>query len=228
VKQAAPDSPPARRRPRGVQQDPQAAEDVRLPTGVPGAQVTQHFAPIHALMAGEAGAAPIDRLVEQIKQLQERLEPVGSGIGQEVGDAAGRGARRNRWQDAGLPDAVGSLIAGSGTCAGRVSRRTQGITDRVYPSEVVSQCTLPSRPLSVRDGRRQGRCADQRLWRIFSCRVLTGSTRIDRLVDNCGPVVRADVRGGRTSQACCQFERAQESRDVLQRRHVPGSSSPSL
>jgi type VI secretion system protein ImpL len=61
------------------------------PAGTPGAQITQHFAPIPRLVAGAAGSAPIDRLVDQIKQLQEKLEPIGSASGR-------RSATSRRWR----------------------------------------------------------------------------------------------------------------------------------
>jgi type VI secretion system protein ImpL len=114
----------------------------------PAQQITQHFAAIHTLLLGDPGAAPIDRLILQIKELQEKLEPVGRGIGQEVGNveslaAVGRASESLKQSATGLPEAVGSLIKEVGNSAQAVSRGglSASLSDR-YRQEVVRECSL--------------------------------------------------------------------------------------
>lgn len=57
-------------------------EAVGLATVPPGSKVTAHFLPIHQLVAGEAGGAPIDGVLEKLRQIQQKLEAVGSAVGQ--------------------------------------------------------------------------------------------------------------------------------------------------
>ena len=49
------------------------------PTAMPGALVTAHFQPIHRLMAGEPGKAPIDNILLRIGQVQLQLKSLGPG-----------------------------------------------------------------------------------------------------------------------------------------------------
>jgi type VI secretion system protein ImpL len=49
------------------------------PALMPGALVTAHFQPIHRLMAGEPGNAPIDRVLVRIGQIQHQLRSIGPG-----------------------------------------------------------------------------------------------------------------------------------------------------
>lgn len=49
---------------------------------VPGAKVTAHFAPIHALVAGTAGQAPLDQVLALLAHTHDQLQSVGSGIGE--------------------------------------------------------------------------------------------------------------------------------------------------
>jgi type VI secretion system protein ImpL len=210
-----------------------------LPTSTPGAQVTRHFAPIHALMAGEAGAAPIDRLVEQIKQLQEKLEPVGSGIGQDVGDVAtlaavGRASESLKQDAAGLPQAVGSLITEVGNSAQAVSRGglSASLNDR-YRQEVVNECAAavrgryPFTPASATD------VPVNDFGRIFGYSGVFDTfyrQNLDRLVDTSRSSWqwRADASGaavGLSTDVLRQFERAQEIREAFFR---AGSQAPEL
>ncbi len=46
---------------------------------LPGALVTAHFQPIHRLMAGGQGNAPIDRILVRIGQIQHQLRSIGPG-----------------------------------------------------------------------------------------------------------------------------------------------------
>ena len=120
---------------------------VGLKVSDPAQQITQHYASIHILLAGDPGAAPIDRLIGQIKELQEKLEPVGKGIGQEVGNveslaAVGRASESLKQSATGLPEAVGELIKEVGNSAQAVSRGglSKSLNER-YGTEVVRECS---------------------------------------------------------------------------------------
>jgi type VI secretion system protein ImpL len=52
-----------------------------LPMSEPGAMVTAHFQPIHRLMAGEAGAAPIDVVLARVAEVQKQIRNTGGGVG---------------------------------------------------------------------------------------------------------------------------------------------------
>ncbi|MBV9726264.1 MAG: type VI secretion system membrane subunit TssM, partial [Gammaproteobacteria bacterium] len=49
----------------------------------PGTRVTEHFAPIHALLAGAPGQAPIDAVLDKIAVVAQGINSCGSGIGEK-------------------------------------------------------------------------------------------------------------------------------------------------
>jgi type VI secretion system protein ImpL len=55
---------------------------VGMPVTVPGTRTTAEFRPIHQLMAGEAGGAPIDRILGDLQAINQALLKVGTGVGQ--------------------------------------------------------------------------------------------------------------------------------------------------
>ena len=135
---------------------------IGLPTAAPGAQVTAHFAPIHQLMAGQPGAAPIDRVLEKMQQLQQQLSPVGSRRRRHrsvAGDHDGWQRRTRQVAAAGCGHAAASR--GRSGDANRRPRRRQrrgrmfaaSWTTR-YQQEVVRPCTelLDGRYPLVADG----------------------------------------------------------------------------
>ncbi len=120
-----------------------------LPTRVPGAQVTAHFAPIHLLMAGQPGAAPIDRVLEKMLRLQQQLSPVSSrnfgGIDPlEAAKRADTGeiVKSLRQDAATLPPVVGGLVTRIVNSAevNVVAGVRNELTTR-YQQEVVRPCT---------------------------------------------------------------------------------------
>jgi type VI secretion system protein ImpL len=123
-----------------------ARETAGLAVVTPGEQVTRYFAPIHALVAGEAGRTQIDGVLAEIQQLLDKLQAVGTGIGQETGNpatlaAVGQSAEQLKQNATGLPKPVGDLVAEVGTSAQMASRsglRTS-LFDR-YRQDVVQYC----------------------------------------------------------------------------------------
>jgi len=50
----------------------------------PGARIAAHFAPIHELLAGTAGHAPIDQLLAALTRTHDQLQSIGSGWARPV------------------------------------------------------------------------------------------------------------------------------------------------
>jgi type VI secretion system protein ImpL len=121
---------------------------IGLSTKIPGAQVTAHFAPIHQLMAGQPGAAPIDRVLGKMQQLQQQLSPVGTAVGgidplRAITTAGSGELVKSLRQDAAtLPPAVGGLVARiADRAAGAARSDVRGVLETRYQQEVVRPCT---------------------------------------------------------------------------------------
>jgi type VI secretion system protein ImpL len=121
---------------------------VPVPTAsaVPGAAVTEHFAPIRRLMAGPPGQAPIDRTVQLLEQASTQLgtvsDAVGAGNAVEALKSGGGGVTRAlETETAQLPPAVAGLL-------GPLSNRSQALVrgqaggelEQRYRGQVVSEC----------------------------------------------------------------------------------------
>jgi len=97
------------------------------PAAPPGTQVTEHFATLHQSLAGPPGAAPVDRVLTTITQIQQQLLSVGSAAGERSPlDAiaqSGRGdlVKSLQSQTGLLPPAVGALIS-------EVGGHSEGVT----------------------------------------------------------------------------------------------------
>lgn len=114
----------------------------------PGNQVTMHFAEIHRLVSGDAGAAPIDGILRTLQQLQQKMAPIGQNVGESAPDAnsirdIGEITNSLKRDAASLPPALGaavtmiangSLSAARGTGAATVSNN--------YAQAVLSECRL--------------------------------------------------------------------------------------
>ena len=89
----------------------------------PGAQVTDHFAPIHALVSGPPGQTPIDMVLGQIAVVAQGINSCGSGIGQKSAEQCAKqdpGAVKALSQEAKtLPAGVGPLVATIATAVDR-------------------------------------------------------------------------------------------------------------
>ena len=205
----------------------------------PAGQITNHFASIHALLAGDPGTAPLDRLIGQIKELQEKLEPVGAGVGEKTDDvnslaAVGRASESLKQSATGLPEAVGSLIKEVGNSAQAVSRGglSRSLKER-YLAEVVRECSqaVNGRYPFTSSGSMDVTMKD--FGRIFG---YTGAfdnfykQNLQQLVDNGGSPWkwRADASGeavGLGAGVLRQFELAQQIRETFFKN---GSQFPEL
>jgi type VI secretion system protein ImpL len=87
------------------------------PTERPGSRVTAHFAPIHRLMAGPVGGAPIDRVLQLFGQMQQQLNTVQAGAGggspaQVLAQGGGAAlVQQLQVETKMLPPAVGAIVA---------------------------------------------------------------------------------------------------------------------
>jgi type VI secretion system protein ImpL len=123
-------------------------EAIGISTVVPGSQVTAHFARVQALVAGDAGNAPIDRVLGKLQQLQQQLSPVGGGTlggrgAIEAVASAGSGelVKSIRQDAATLPPAVGDIVDSiANRAAGAVRSDVRGELESLYQQDVVAPC----------------------------------------------------------------------------------------
>jgi type VI secretion system protein ImpL len=114
-------------------------------TRAPGMLVTAHFQPIHRLMAGEPGNAPIDAIILRIGQVEHQLRTMGAAGGgnlASLSDPELKEILRSLQQEAAiLPPVMQSLV-------GQIGRRAEGtvvagaatdLTQR-YQQEIQSEC----------------------------------------------------------------------------------------
>ena len=128
-------------------------ETIGISTTAPGSLVTAHFAPIHRLVDGPAGSAPIDGVLGKIGQLQQELATVGGKLGEKPLDAqksasVGRIVQALRIDAAALPPSVGSVVTRVGGLVSAVtSHGIREVLDTSYNQEVLQKC------LAAIDGR---------------------------------------------------------------------------
>jgi len=112
----------------------------------PGSAITEHFDPIHRLVAGEAGTAPIDRVIRQIGEIQQKLGGVGRQVGLDApspvlqADVA-RLARALEQDATTLPPAPAAVVAHIARGARDVIVHTaSGELETRYQQEVARPC----------------------------------------------------------------------------------------
>ena len=117
---------------------------------VPGVDVTTHFLPLHAMLAGEPGKRPIDQLVSEIDTMGTQLDKIGGGVGQtqanendlrELGQRA-ESLQREGSELPGSAKAIGDIAAAIGKGAADATRSSAGSTLRdTYLRDVQDRCT---------------------------------------------------------------------------------------
>ncbi len=118
-----------------------------IPTVQPGLRVTQHFAKIRQLLTGEGGTAKLDGVLQQIQQIQQKLEPVGREVGQTSPDDPKLMASIKLSADAltrsaaPLPPSVGEIVRDLGNRTASVSASGFRATlEERYRQDVVLEC----------------------------------------------------------------------------------------
>jgi type VI secretion system protein ImpL len=113
----------------------------------PGTRVTRHFEPLHKLVGGTPGSAPIDRVLAQLGQIQQQLQAVGGAVGEtnpmDELVRSGRGdAVKSLQQEARmLPAPVGALVAQvGGRSESLVTGAARGELYNRYQQQVVKTC----------------------------------------------------------------------------------------
>lgn len=114
----------------------------------PGALVTKHFDPIHKLVAGGPGQAPIDRVLAQLGQLQTQIASVGGNVGQtsplEALSRAGGGESLKALQReaALLPQPIGAVVSQIGGRSEALAiGQARGELENRYRVQVLNECT---------------------------------------------------------------------------------------
>jgi type VI secretion system protein ImpL len=118
-----------------------------VPTIMPGAQVTAHFEPIHRLVAGEKGSAPIDAILNKLRELQQKVQPLGGDVGgTNPGDpqaiaSIGTTASELKRDVVALPPGIGSVVTqvADGTTAA-VRGGVRSTLEGRYQQQVVAEC----------------------------------------------------------------------------------------
>lgn len=118
-----------------------------LSTLEPGTQVTQYFARIHQMVAGEAGKAPVDAIIQKIGQIQAQLALIGMSFGEmsplEALNRAGQGTLVTslRQDAATMPPQVGAIVTQiTGRAAAAATSAAGSELMNRYRLEVVGPC----------------------------------------------------------------------------------------
>jgi type VI secretion system protein ImpL len=114
----------------------------------PGTLVTKHFDPIHKLVAGGQGQAPIDRVLAQLGQLQTQIASVGGNVGQtnplEALSRAGGGESLKALQReaALLPQPIGAVVSQIGGRSEQLAiGQARGELENRYRVQVLNECS---------------------------------------------------------------------------------------
>jgi len=124
-----------------------AKEVVRLSTVPPGTKVTAHFADIHRLVSADQGAAPIDSVIDKLKQVQQRLAPVGPAVGGVTPtdptaiNGVGELVKALKLEATALPPSIAAIIDEvANSTAGTIRRGVSGTLEARYREDVVREC----------------------------------------------------------------------------------------
>jgi len=123
-----------------------SAPSVAVATTKPGTQVTMHFAEIHRLVAGDPGAAPIDVPLRTMQQLQQKMAPVGTGVGESAADAntvreIGEMANTLKRDAVSLPPSLGAIVTSvaNGSLSAVVGTSSTTLRNN-YEQKVLNEC----------------------------------------------------------------------------------------
>ncbi|MGA2776914.1 MAG: type VI secretion system membrane subunit TssM [Steroidobacteraceae bacterium] len=203
----------------------------------PAEKITAHFAAVDQLVQGPPGAAPIDRVIAQVAQIQQKMSSLGTGVGETnpldalAKSGQGEALKSLQLQASTLPPPIGALVAQVG---GRSESLTvgqaRGELDQRYRDQVVRQCQdiIGGRYPFTANGASDVPIAD--FTRLFGA----GGVFDQFYKDNLAPLVdstrspwvwRAGGSGpaGASTGMLRQFEAVQQIRDLY---FGPGGQSP--
>jgi type VI secretion system protein ImpL len=113
----------------------------------PAARITAHFATLNQLVSGAPGPAPIDAVLAQLGQIQQKVSGVGSGVGDTnpldalAKSNQGEALRALQLRASTLPAPIGALIAQvGGRSESLVVGEARGELDQRYRQQVVKPC----------------------------------------------------------------------------------------
>ena len=215
-------------------------EAVGLPTVVPGTQVTAHFKAIHELVAGQPGSAPIDGVLEKLRQIQQKLEPVGSGVGQTdpldpaTVNSIGELVNALKRDAVALPASVRAVVAQVADRTAAATRQgVSGTLENRYRQNVVRECS------DITTGRYPfvpGSTADVPLadfGRLFGYGGVFDTffkDELEPLVDTSRSpwVWRADASGASVGPSLGMLRQFEAAKRIRERFFRPGSQDPEL
>jgi type VI secretion system protein ImpL len=120
---------------------------IGLSTVTPGTKVTAHFASIHRLVSADQGAAPIDSVIDKLKQVQQRLEPVGPAVGgtnpadPAAINSVGELVNALKREATALPPSIAAIVNQvADRTAVTIRRGVSGTIENRYREEVVREC----------------------------------------------------------------------------------------
>jgi type VI secretion system protein ImpL len=218
-------------------------EGAGVAPATPGAQITAHFARIHQLVSGDVGSAPIDQLLQKLRDVQQRLDPIGPDVGGENPAAAatvrGLGDVVNsiRRDAAALPPEAGAITAVVTQVADRalgvVRDAGRGTLTSSYDQDVLRECreVVSNRYPFVAGSATDVPLADfGRLFGYGGVYDTFFKNRLEELVDTTRPTWawRSDASGaavGGTVAMLRQFEAAHRIRRMFFRL---GSTTPEV
>jgi type VI secretion system protein ImpL len=207
-----------------------------LPVLEPGAMVTAHFQPIHRLMAGEPGAAPIDVVLARVAVVQQQIRNLGAGVGDSAAlTALSNPALRESLQAlqqaaADMPPVFRSLLrdVGRGTETVIMSNATSELEMR-YREDVLRACqeVVPDRYPFSPNSQREVPLADfRRLFGYGGVYDRFFRENLQALVDTSQrPWAWRDRSVFSSAGMLDAFERAQQVRDLF---FKPDAARPSV
>jgi type VI secretion system protein ImpL len=113
----------------------------------PAERITQHFLAVDQLVQGPPGAAPIDRVITQVAQIQQKMSGLGTGVGEtnplDALAKSGQGDALKSLQLAAstLPAPIGALVAQVGGRSESLAvGQARGELDQRYRQDIVKAC----------------------------------------------------------------------------------------
>jgi len=113
----------------------------------PEEKITAHFAAVNQLVGGSPGAAPIDRVIAQVAQIQQKISGLGTGVGDTnpldalAKSGQGDALKSLQMQASTLPAPIAALVAQVGGRSESLAvGQARGELDQRYREQVIKAC----------------------------------------------------------------------------------------